>query len=209
MALSRHVLGLLAVATALVACEKGLKGDPGPVGPQGPRGDPGFVGSTGLQGVPGPPGPGLVVTDSPPSGGTPTVIGPLVGFDPVAGTVILFKDGLVWSVDSGTGSLRYAFPQGSTFFFETTDCTGTAWVNTGVEPAPFQAPLCQRGAGPLGTCKGPFVLDFARVGVTIQSQANPSTGICEPSSFAATLSAVRAVTSPVNTLNLPLVVRER
>lgn len=206
---SRHLIASLAIAAVLASCEKGLKGDPGPAGPPGPRGDPGFVGSTGPQGAPGPAGTALVVTDSPPGGGTPNVIGPLVGFDPVAGTVSFLKGGIVWTIDSGNGAISYAFPQGSTFFFETADCTGTAWVNTGPEPAPFQAPLCQRGAGPLGTCKGPFVLDFARFGVTIQSQANPSTGVCEPASFAATLTAVKAVTSPVNTLNLPLVVRER
>jgi hypothetical protein len=123
--------------------------------------------------------------------------------------VSFLNGGIVWTIDSGNGAISYAFSQGSTFFFETADCTGTAWVNTGPEPAPFQAPLCQKGAGPLGTCKGPFVLDFARIGVAIQSRINPSTNLCEAVSFSGTLSAVKAVVSPVNTANLPLVVRER
>lgn len=206
---SRHLVVVLAAVAVLAGCEKGLKGDPGPMGPQGPKGDPGYVGSTGTQGVAGPPGPGLVVTDSPPGGGTPTVIGPLVGFDPVAGSVTFFKDGIVWTVDSGSGAVFYPFPQGSIFLFESADCSGAAWVNTGAEPAPFQAPLCQRGAGPLGTCKGPFIVDFARLGVTIQSRINPTTNLCESVSFAGTLAAVRAVTVPVNPLNVPLVIRER
>jgi hypothetical protein len=58
-------------------------------------------------------------------------MGPLVAFDQVAGTVAFFRKGIVWTVDSGNGAISFAFPQGSTFFFETSNCTGTAWVNTG------------------------------------------------------------------------------
>jgi hypothetical protein len=149
------------------------------------------------------------VTDSPPGGGTPNVLGPLVGFDPVAGTVSFFNNGIVWTFDSGNGAIVYAFPQGSTFYFETSDCTGQIWVNSGPEPIPIQAPLCQRGAAPLGLCKGPYVLEFSRIGVSVLSRINPATNLCEQVSFGATLSAVKPVVSPVNTLHIPLLVRER
>jgi hypothetical protein len=112
-------------------------------------------------------------------------------------------------MDAGNGAINYPFPQGSTFFFETADCTGTPWVNTGPEPVPLQGPLCQKGAGVLGACKGPFVLDVGRIGIAIQSRINPTTQVCELDSFIGTLSSVRAVVSPVTALNLPLVVRER
>lgn len=208
MTYSRHLPVLLMVAV-LASCAKGPKGDPGPSGADGPRGPSGPQGLPGGTGPAGAPGPALVVVDSPPGGATPNVMGPMVAFDAAAGTVSFFKDGIVWNIDSGNGAIAYPFPQGSTFLFETTDCTGTPWVNTGTEPAPVQAPLCQRNAGPLGTCKGPFVLDVGRIGVTIQSRVNPDTQACEPVSLSATLSSVRAVASPVNALNLPLLVRER
>jgi hypothetical protein len=148
------------------------------------------------------------VTDSPPGGAPPNVMGPLAGFDQVAGTVAFFREGIVWTVDSGNGTISFAFPQGSTFFFETSNCTGTAWVNTGPEPVPFQAPLCQRGAGPLGTCAGSFVLDTARSPVNVNSHVD-ATGACVQETMTGTLTSVRAVASPVNAANLPLVVRER
>ncbi len=211
MTYTRHLTVLL-IAALLASCAKGPKGDPGSTGadgPRGPTGPQGLPGGTGPAGPPGPPGPALVVVDSPPGGATPNVMGPLVAFDAAAGTVSFFKDGIVWSIDSGNGAIAYPFPLGSTFLFETTDCTGTAWVNTGTEPAPVQAPLCQRNAGPLGTCKGPFVLDVGRIGVAIQSRINPDTQACEAVSLSATLSSVRAVASPVSAISLPLVVRER
>ncbi len=202
-------LPVLLMAVVLASCAKGPKGDPGPQGADGPVGQTGPQGLPGSTGPAGAPGPALVVVDSPPGGATPNVMGPLVAFDAAAGTVSFFKDGIVWNIDSGNGAIAYPIPQGSTFLFETTNCTGTAWVNTGTEPAPVQAPLCQRNAGPLGTCKGPFVLDVGRIGVTIQSRVNPDTQACEPVSLSATLSSVRAVVSPVNAINLPLVIRER
>ncbi|WP_157061377.1 hypothetical protein [Anaeromyxobacter dehalogenans] len=137
------------------------------------------------------------------------MLGPLVGYDQATGTVSFFRDGVIWPIDAGSGAISYPFPQGSTFYFETTNCTGTAWVNTGPEPVPLQGPLCQRGAGVLGTCKGPYVLDVGRVGVAIQSRVNPTSQACEAVSLTATLSSVRAIASPVNPINLPLVVRER
>jgi hypothetical protein len=150
-----------------------------------------------------------VVVDSPPGGGTPNVLGPLVGYDQTTGTVSFFRDGTIWPVDAGSGAVNYAFPQGSTFLYETPDCTGTAWVNTGPEPVPLQGPLCQRGAGLLGACRGPFVLDGGRLNVTVQSRTDPATGNCQPASFTGPLSSVRAVTSPVTVQNLPLVIRGR
>lgn len=207
--MTHHHSAALLMVFSLTACTTGPKGDPGPRGPEGPSGQAGAQGLPGATGPTGLAGPALVVTDSPPGGATPNVMGPLVGFDAAAGTVTFFKDGIVWTIDSGNGAIAYPFPQGSTFLFETADCTGTAWVNTGTEPAPVQAPLCQRNAGPLGTCKGPFVLDVGRIGVAIQSRVNPDTQACEAVSLSATLSSVRAVVSPVNALNLPLVVRER
>lgn len=209
MSAVRQAVVTIALAAALAACEKGPKGDPGPPGPPGQRGDPGLQGQQGTQGPPGAAGPALVITDSPPGGGTPNVLGPLVGFDPVAGTVSFLNNGIVWTFDSGNGAVVYAFPQGSTFYFETSDCTGQIWVNSGPEPIPIQAPLCQRGAGPLGTCKGSFVLEFSRSGVAVLSQINPTTNVCEAVSFSATLSAVKPIVPPVNTRNLPLLVRER
>jgi hypothetical protein len=209
MAPSRALLTALLALIVLSACTEGPKGDPGPAGPTGPTGATGPQGPTGPTGPAGLAGPALVVTDSPSGGAPANVMGPLVGFDGADGTVSFFRDGIVWTIDSGNGAIRFAFPQGSTFFFETSDCNGTPWVNTGPEPVPFQAPLCQRAAGPLGTCAGSFVVDFSRSGVTIRSQTNPATGACEAVSFTGTLTAVRAVTSPVNAANLPLVVRER
>lgn len=205
----RAALAAAVLSAALAACTEGPRGPAGPEGPTGPSGPSGPQGSTGPTGPTGPAGPALVVTDSPPGGAPPNVMGPLVGFDPVAGTVSFFRDGIVWTIDSVNGAIEYAFPEGSTFFFETTNCTGTAWVNTGPEPAPFQAPLCQKNAGPLGTCRGPFVLDRGRIGLPIQSRINPANQQCEAFVTEATLSSVRAVESPVNALNLPLVVRER
>lgn len=199
----------LAVAAALAACSEGPKGELGPRGPEGPSGPSGPQGPIGPTGSAGPGGPALVVTDTPPGGAPPNVMGPLVGFDQVAGTVSFFRDGIVWTIDSGNGEIKYAFPQGSTFHYETTDCTGTAWVNTGPEPVPLQAPLCQKGAGVLGACKGPFVVDFSSIGVAIRSRTEPTTGACEAVSLAGTLTAVKGVTSPVNVLNLPLVLREQ
>jgi hypothetical protein len=197
---------LLALATA---CTEGPRGDAGPRGPEGPQGPIGPQGATGTTGPAGPAGPALVVTESPPGGAAPNVLGPLVGYDQATGTVSFFRDGIIWPIDAGSGAINYPFPQGSTFFFETTDCTGTAWVNTGPEPVPLQGPLCQRGAGMLGACKGPFVLDGGRLNVTIQSRTDPATGNCQLASFTGPLSSVKAVTSPVNPANLPLVVRER
>lgn len=205
----RQLAAFVPLLVVMLSCQAGAKGDPGPAGSPGARGDPGIPGLPGTQGPPGPAGPGLVVTDSPPGGGTPNVFGPLVGFDPVAGTVSFLNNGIVWTFDSGNGAIVYPFPQGSTFFFETSDCTGQIWVNTGPEPAPLQAPLCQRGAGPLGLCKGSFVLEFGRSGVLVHSQINPTTNLCEQVSFGATLSAVKPVASPIPVLHLPLLVRER
>lgn len=209
MSAVRQAVVTIALAAALAACEKGPKGDPGPPGPPGQRGDPGLQGQQGTQGPPGAAGPALVITDSPPGGGTPNVLGPLVGFDPVAGTVSFLNNGIVWTFDSGNGAIVYAFPQGSTFYFETSDCSGQIWVNSGPEPIPIQAPLCQRNAGPLGLCKGSYVLEFSRSGVLVHSQINPTTNLCEQVSFGATLSAVKPVASPIHVLNLPLLVRER
>jgi Collagen triple helix repeat (20 copies) len=208
MTLTRQLIPVL-LAAALASCTQGPKGDPGPRGPEGPQGTTGPQGPSGPTGPNGPAGPALVVVDSPPGGATPAVLGPLIGYDQASGTVSFFRDGIIWPIDAGSGAINYPFPQGSTFYFETTDCTGTPWVNTGPEPVPLQGPLCQRGAGVLGACKGPYVLDVGRLGVLIQSRINPSTQACEQASFAATLSSVRAVASPVNAANLPLIVRER
>jgi hypothetical protein len=208
MATMRALLAALLTVVVLSACTEGPKGDPGPAGPTGPTGPTGPQGATGPTGPSGAAGPALVVTDSPPGGAPPNVMGPLVGFDQVAGTVAFFRDGIVWTIDSGNGAISFAFPQGSTFFFESSNCTGTAWVNTGPEPVPFQAPLCQRGAGPLGTCAGSFVLDTARSPVTVNSHVD-ATGACVQQTMTGTLTSVRAVASPVNAGNLPLVIRER
>jgi hypothetical protein len=205
---TRQIIVML-IAVTLAACTDGPKGDPGPRGPEGPQGPEGVQGPTGSTGPAGPAGPVLVVTDSPPGGAPPNVLGPLIGYDQASGTVSFFRDGIVWPVDAGNGAIHYAVPQGSTFFFETTDCTGTPWVNTGPEPVPLQGPLCQRGAGLLGACKGPFVLDVGVLGVAIRSRVNPTTQACEQVSFTGTLSSVRAVTPPVNALNLPLAIRQR
>lgn len=208
MIVTRQLIPVL-FAAAVAACTRGSKGDPGPRGPEGPQGPTGLQGPTGPTGPTGPAGPALVVVDSPPGGATPNVLGPVVGYEQATGTVSFFRDGIIWPIDAGSGAISYPFPQGSTFYFETTDCIGTAWVNTGPEPVPLQGPLCQRGAGVLGACKGPYVLDVGRVGVAIQSRVNPTSQACEAVSFTATLSSVRAVASPVNAINLPLVVRER
>lgn len=200
---------LAALAVALAACNDGPKGDPGPRGPEGPQGPQGVQGPTGPTGPAGPAGPGLVVTDSPGGGAPPNVLGPLVGYDQGSSTMSFFRDGIVWPVDPGTGAIRYAFPQGSTFFFETADCTGTPWVNTGPEPVPLQGPLCQRGAGPLGACKGPYVLDVGVLNAAIRSRINSTTQVCEQVSFSGPFVSVREVASPVNARNLPLIVKER
>jgi hypothetical protein len=136
-------------------------------------------------------------------------MGPLVGYDQASSTLSFFRDGIVWPVDPGNGDIHYAFPQGSTFFFETADCTGTPWLNTGPEPVPLQGPLCQRGAGLLGACKGPFVLDVGILNVAIRSRINPTTQVCEQVTLSGPFVSVREVASPVNARNLPLVIRER
>jgi hypothetical protein len=69
--------------------------------------------------------------------------------------------------------------------------------------------LCQRGAGLLGACKGPFVLDVGVLGVPIRSRVNPTTQVCEQVSFTGPSHLVRAVTPPVNALNLALAIRQR
>lgn len=199
----------LLVAASVAACTQGPRGDVGARGPEGAQGATGPQGPSGPTGPTGLAGPALVVVDSPPGGAPPNVMGPLVGYDQANGTVSFFNGGIIWPIDAGNGAITYPFPQGSTFFFQATDCTGTPWVNTALDPVPLQGPLCQRGAGPLGTCKGPFILDVGGIGIAIQSRVNPTTQVCEQVSITATLSSVRAVVSPVSALNLPLVVRER
>lgn len=202
-------IAVVLVAVSATACTQGPKGDVGPRGADGPQGASGPQGPSGPTGPTGLAGPALVVIDSPPGGAPPNVMGPLVGYDQATGTVSFFRDGIIWPIDAGSGAVNYPFPQGSTFFFEAADCMGTAWVNTGPEPVPLQGPLCQRGAGVLGACQGPFVLDGGRLSVTIQSRTDPATGACQATIFSGPLSSVRAVASPVSALNLPLVVSER
>jgi hypothetical protein len=197
----------VAACLAMGACTKGDIGTAGPAGPPGNPGPVGAIGATGPVGPAGAAGPALVVTDSPVAG-TPTVLGPLVGFDAVIGTVTFFRDANVWTVETGTGVIRFPFPLGSTFFFETSNCTGTAWVNIRTEPVGVQAPLCQRGGGPGGACAGSFVLDVTRSPVNVAAHVD-STGACVPDNVPATLTSVRPVSLPILPLNLPLVVRER
>lgn len=204
-----HRRAAILLVASVAACTQGPRGDVGPRGPEGVQGATGPQGPVGPTGPTGAAGPALVVVDSPPGGAPSNVLGPLVAYDQAAGTVSFFNGGIIWPIDAGNGAIDYPFPLGSTFFFETTDCTGTAWVDTGTDPVPLQGPLCQKGAGPLGACKGPFVLDVGRLSVTIQSRTDPTTGGCQAQSFSGPLSSARPVTSPVNALNLPLVVLER
>ena len=60
----------------------------------------------------------------------------------------------------------------------------------------------------VSVCAGSFVLDTARSPVTVNSHVD-DTGVCVQATMTGTLTSVRAVTSPVNAANLPLVVSER
>lgn len=204
-----HRRTAILLLASVAACTQGPRGDVGPRGPEGVQGATGPQGPSGPTGPTGVAGPALVVVDSPPGGAPPNVLGPLVGYDQATETVSFFNGGIIWPIAAGNGAINYPFPLGSTFFFETTDCTGTAWVDTGTDSVPLQGPLCQKGAGLLGACKGPFVLSGGRLSVSIQSRTDPATGACQPQSFSGPLSSVRPSTTPVNALNLPLVVRER
>jgi len=102
----------------------------GAVGAQGPTGPTGPAGPEGPQGPAGPAGSGGVVKDA-----NGNVLGTLIGLSGNAfnaGTsVIIYKSGYFVRV-----GINGSFPV-SQFWWSATNCTGTAYLNSGIGSAPF------------------------------------------------------------------------
>ena len=109
-----------AVGPAGPAGAAGLAGSAGPAGPAGAAGLAGAVGPAGAAGAQGPAG-GYRVLDA-----DGALVGGVIGMGTVVGRVVILRDGMLWTVNLGTGGMQ---GWAASVWFSGASCTGTPYID--------------------------------------------------------------------------------
>jgi hypothetical protein len=183
---------LLTVLFVLVGCSggtvAGIKPDPGPAGPQGLQGLQGPQGPTGPQ---GPAVKSLMYYDA-----TGSLVGPV---NPTGQALYVDDSGLLWNVSAAGGSL--SVPSLTlTAYYESTDCSGPAFINANAALPLPRVPFISGSNGILYVVPDTGMTSIG--GVVAQSMGGLGSGGCGQATNTITGFAVSQMT-PSSVLTAP------
>jgi hypothetical protein len=172
----------------------GVQGPKGDTGEQGPEGNKGDTGMTGPQGPAG----GYVVTD-----GDGNELGAFLSVEYSGVFSWLSGDGFIWTGKRPTGEPKF---MGQQLEYETSNCTGTAYVNaTNAGPQS----LIAWGADGLGTSRKVFRVVMPRKTITVHSRSSEPAACVTASGSLDVYEADYAFPAFPSPFTPPLLIRER